>query len=673
MYDPNTRVSHELNRIGYLGRSFTLDNPNLLTWARNLKHSKSQFRRQVTSYYNTLYKNNEDPDLPSTTEALKSHYDFLDTAVTNLINSRKTNLFYDRFAYVRQMNHSSAIKTNLRTLKENDITLAQLDKNMGDVVIRRDVLDKVCMRHFRNGNYVQIHRAEHHVSKEIRFNVVKLKDKYEAFLGPDWPISPDFLSLKYVLIAESKSKDFKSLPKLRPIFKAHKSYEDWRMITNPGDFYTKMHSKALQAECHGITHLLMEKHKAEVILENTADYINNLKQINDPHYGDDTFRISIDLDVKALYDSMDLDQCITIITKTIELDLPSYNHWRVKHITDIITFFKNNTVTKWTLISGRTVIFKMISGIGTGYSHSSGLANLTLFCFEIQNDHAMRIAIDYGTKILFQMFKRYIDDIRTIVDLDLKQFVNKHGKQDKNLALLFIKRTVVPALNQVYPKNLALDAKFGTQGIFLDTSSNIQNGRIHTKLYEKPLNKHITLLFTSNNPKNQKSSTIISQLYRSIIINDRKADHNAYRKKLIQRQRNRGYPAKVLRHILRKKNIPKYSHRDTYLKKQLFKHKQRYYKTILQYQQHITDYTEWPIGDRAMEEIKLKYKLNDAEDDSQPKQIWFKLSFEQLFDDENEIRQLLNECHRRLPAYFQDEIELNLSVKLPNKVGRYLN
>eukprot|EP01083_Nonionella_stella_P117153 348744_1 len=135
------------------------------------------------------------------------------------------------------------------------------------------------------------------------------------------------------------------------------------------------------------------------------------------------------------------------------------------------------------------------------------------------------------------------------------------------------------------------------EGIFLDTSSNIQNGRIHTKLYEKPLNKHITLLFTSNNPKNQKSSTIISQLYRSIIINDRKADHNAYRKKLIQRQRNRGYPAKVLRHILRKKNIPKYSHRDTYLKKQLFKHKQRYYDTILQYQQHITDYTEWPIGE----------------------------------------------------------------------------
>eukprot|EP01083_Nonionella_stella_P292341 994303_1 len=125
--------------------------------------------------------------------------------------------------------------------------------------------------------------------------------------------------------------------------------------------------------------------------------------------------------------------------------------------------------------------------------------------------------------------------------------------------------------------------------------------------------------------------------------------------------------------ILHTKNIPKYSHRDAYLKKQLFKHKQRYYKTILQYQQHITDYTEWPIGDRAMEEIKLKYKLNDAEDDSQPKQIWFKLSFEQLFDDENEIRQLLNECHRRLPAYFQDEIELNLSVKLPNKVGRYLN
>eukprot|EP01083_Nonionella_stella_P021152 58648_1 len=647
--------------IGHLGRQFTLDNDHIITWQRNLRRAKSNFRRQISIHFNNYHNNNFIKRINPAASILKRAYSYLDSSINNLINNRMSRKYFHPFHYARKRNHDQQTHSTLQSIKMSNITIAQVDKNMGDIAIPRSRLDAVVLEHLNGSNYTPLFESEYIISTRIRNNVIQLKDKHESYLGETFALSRKFIALKFKILKEINNNDWTPLPTMRPMIKIHKATEKWRYITNPGDFYTGMHSSWTNDECMGLTALLMVKYDKEFILENSADYVNSLGDL--PQLKPNHWRFSIDMDVKSLYDSMDLMQCMNIIINTIKREIPRYNPYRLDHLEDIIILFQQNTVVKWRLMNGEIVIFKMISGVGTGYSHSGGLANLTLLCYELTNYHTMQSAI----LIQIHLFRRYIDDLRIICDADMQQFRN-----DKNRIINHVKTTMVPQINGMYPQNLELTAEFGNKGIFLDTYSVIaSNGIVHTSIYEKPLNRHISLHWLSNNPINQKISPLISQLYRSIIINDRKADHTQFKSNVIKRLSNRGYPGSTLRHAMKKNNIPKYEHRQELLRKAKLKHEQRYWRRFISARMHILDDMNMIKSDHEIMEIKAKFNIKD-EDDTK-KDIYFILLYEQLFDDEHELRRILNEFHKLLPDGYRDSIEFTLCSKLPNKIGAFLN
>ena len=73
----------------------------------------------------------------------------------------------------------------------------------------------------------------------------------------------------------------------------------------------------------------------------------------------------------------------------------------------------------------------MENGIGTGYAHSGNLANIVLLGFEIKNMNIFSSELNNfrnitGTPILLQFWKRYIDDGRIIMDIDVDTIDHQH-------------------------------------------------------------------------------------------------------------------------------------------------------------------------------------------------------------------------------------------------------
>ena len=133
--------------------------------------------------------------------------------------------------------------------------------------------------------------------------------------------------------------------------------------------------------------------------------------------------------------------------------------------------------------------------------------------------------ISFDVKLLWN---RYIDDKLVIIDIDknvvhnsllLGHFISASKKAFKNL----------------YPSNIKLKAKISKALTFLDIQlSGDHNNIINTKIYQKPMSKHISLHYHSNNPPNHKKAVFTTELFRSICINDNTENHNQFRLQLIK-------------------------------------------------------------------------------------------------------------------------------------------
>ncbi len=120
--------------------------------------------------------------------------------------------------------------------------------------------------------------------------------------------------------------------------------------------------------------------------------------------------------------------------------------------------------------------------------------------------------------------------------------------------------------NNYYAKNIYLKSKIGKNGIYLDLEWSIDaTNRINTKIYEKQMDLHLTLHQRSNSPSEQKISVLVSQIFRSIIINDQYKDHQTFFVEFMKRLQRRGYHPALLRKMLRSKNIPTYKNRLKYI------------------------------------------------------------------------------------------------------------
>ena len=230
--------------------------------------------------------------------------------------------------------------------------------------------------------------------------------------------------------------------------------------------------------------------------------------------------------------------------------------------------------------------------------------------------------------------------------------------------------TTKKAIAALYPSNIKLKGIAKRSLSFLDITISITNNHINTELYEKPMSKQKPLHFRSNNPFNHKAAIFHSQLFRSICLNDNPKNHLRFRSKLIKRMIPRGYHPAVIRQILHSKDIPKYKFRKKYLSKMETRNLRKFYSNIIFV--HCTNL----FGLKFIYNSEINHiqkTILDVPDKENRNIVYFSKKYQQLFDNDNQLRKILRRFKELLPIEDEDKIELIISNRIDNKIRKYLN
>ena len=407
----------------------------------------------------------------------------------------------------------------MRFIKNDSNTLIESDKSMGDVFIASSKLDEAAFSILDSPNFAAVSEPESVVSQSVYFNTKNIWNQNKKAMKPFIVDNIDY----FIWISKIKNGKNKKLVKdLIAMIKLHKYPHEWRRNINARNWYSSFFSKYLQQQLDYMILVLMTKTNSYFILKNSFNLINDISILNNSGTSFiNNERLMFTFDVKSLYDSLNLDQCIDVLN-CLNNDYLNWNPWIFNFVIDILQYFKNNTFIKY-----KDQIHQMIDGIGTGFSHSGSLANITLLYFELKNKNKLYRSLKdksatYEDDDFLQYFKpieckiicwkRYIDDEVFIIDIDSSIF-------DTNLKFGKFISLTKKAIKMLYPPNIKLKSKVSKKVVFLNVELSLKPDQsIATKLYEKPLNKHQSLHYQSNNPMVHKRAVFNSQLFRSVCI-----------------------------------------------------------------------------------------------------------------------------------------------------------
>ena len=304
----------------------------------------------------------------------------MNNKINHIISKNASKLFFDKHYFKNKTNISPLIKHTLYNIKKSKRTLIESDKTMGDVYIDSINLDKAALKILKSNNFHPISDTEQEISKFIYSNTIHLWNSHKKNIKPHLENNINFYKWSNLMKKIEKSHKLLSIPNLRPMIKLHKEEIDWRRVLNASNWYSSFFSKFLHHQLELMINTLSAKTNTFIILQNSYHLINDFQKIN----GSKTSfinneRLLFSFDVKSLYDSLNLEQCVDVLNQLND-EFLMWNPWILNFLIDIIYYFQNNTVVKY-----KKHIYQMVNGIGTGFSHSGSLANIVLFYFEIKN------------------------------------------------------------------------------------------------------------------------------------------------------------------------------------------------------------------------------------------------------------------------------------------------
>ena len=136
-----------------------------------------------------------------------------------------------------------------------------------------------------------------------------------------------------------------------------------------------------------------------------------------------------------------------------------YHLWSSQNVCDALPFFLDNIYIRF-----GTKLYRQIVGIPMGTNCAPIVADLFLFCYEI--DFMKNLSNDNQADIIkaFNSMSRYLDDLLNIDNLYFEKMVN-----------------------QIYPPELQLNKAntSATEAPFLDLHLSISNGFVSSKIYDK--------------------------------------------------------------------------------------------------------------------------------------------------------------------------------------------
>ena len=233
-----------------------------------------------------------------------------------------------------------------------------------------------------------------------------------------------------------------------------------------------------------------------------------------------------------MYDTAFLTRCYTqhahrpfIDSETNQKsgDTKRYKLWSCQNVCEALIYLLDNIYIRF-----GTELYRQIVGIPMGTNCDSLVADLFLFCYEI--DFITSLSNVKQAEIIeaFKSISRYLADLLNIDNPYFEDMVNR-----------------------IYPPNLQLNNSYtsDTEAPFLDLHLSISNGFVSSKIYDKRDDFDIVNFpfLDGDVPRSTSYEVYISQLIRFVRGSSHVADFNARNKSLTAKLLQQGYRYHKLR------------------------------------------------------------------------------------------------------------------------------
>jgi len=374
-------------------------------------------------------------------------------------------------------------------LTEKKYLVKITDKNLGLAVVTSDWYTEQCQEHLSN--------TRAYAPRQIKLD--SLKEEYDEILQTRrW--TPAIA--RYLSTADC------DIPRFHVIPKVHKTPWSSRPIIPSHSWIT---SKASEV----VDYFLQPIVKSSIpVLQSTKDFVSRIKDVT-LNPGKNVWLVTGD--VKAMYTNIPPAEAISVVGDLLSEKRKGKRSNTAQDITTLLEFVLRNNC-----FSYLEDTYIQNSGLAMGTACAPSVANL--YCAS----HETRLArerpfLNFSVKF----YGRYIDDIFLIFE----------GTEEKLHE--FFQYWKIPELE------IAWEYSQSTMH-FLDVQVRITRGVLTTSLYEKNLNKHMYIPFSSAHPTSVKKGMVKAERMRFRYICSEEQDWLAADKRLLQNLLRRGYPLTLL-------------------------------------------------------------------------------------------------------------------------------
>ena len=407
---------------------------------------------------------------------------------------------------IEGLNHKQNTKRNLthrevagmkwckKVVKERRLYITKADKGGAILILDAEIVQKIVLETLQNEDkYTKLNKdPRDNIKKELK----KMVNKYngEGLLANE---------VKFAITGQTEKGGFShnhefcvSAPYIYPLFKIHKLTE--KMIKDKTIPPTRMVTSGIGGPTYRLGVFLnyvlkpiVEDYCKGELLRDTTDFVCEIDKMNKSGAFRTCCAIGT-LDVDALYPNIKRKLALKAVRHALDKK-STYNSQAIDMIIELLKFCLNNSIIQF-----RDLWFRSEDGVPTGGTESGSIANI--FVKWILDEVLLKDS-DIAKLNKMDFRKRFLDDIWFCWNGTQRQFQNfKNALNLKGSNLSF-----------------TLKGQTGKRVEFLDTETELKNGKIVMKTYFKPTDAKRYLNRKSDHPGHMFNSIPFSQFRRVII------------------------------------------------------------------------------------------------------------------------------------------------------------
>jgi len=391
-----------------------------------------------------------------------------------------------------------SVRKLLKYLADNGLFITSTDKNLGIAIVSRTWYIRMCKDYLKNDRSITkinvdmthevMKNLQRHIDQVVMSRAYSLTEQEENFL-----------------LANAWNEDLRKLPPFSGLPKIHKKPTKFRPII-------PCHSFTGETAASMLCHLLEDEVKSSPpILLNSRTLAKILTKVKVP-FGKTAFMLSAD--VEAFYPNVPLNAIHDVVEEAA-----TKHHGQIKcFLARELCSIANN----YLVFGYGSELFLQTDGLAMGVASSPHIANLYAAKYE---QHMIK-----DPKVL--LYKRYIDDIFTIIIASTKEDALKYAKETLSF----------PGLNLKWEVD-----KYRMVFLDLEVMHVPSTGQYDFRPYRKPLNHFERIPFSSGHPKWMKKGTFLGEMSRLAALSSNLDIYKQSVEELASIYLSREYPLNVVK------------------------------------------------------------------------------------------------------------------------------